>query len=256
MRLPSARSQYITLALAAGAMLLPGLLSAQRKGNSHLQGVVLDAATLRPVPNARVILSGVPQGIQTDSSGTFRFANIADGRYTVQVIVPGVDSTTAEVEVAPRERVEMEFLVGARMGMVLPDVTVTGTMGSGSGREDFERRLAGGTGRYFTKEYIQRRKPQDLMDLMRGVAGARIECGPDGSRCAMRFARSPRGCSPQYYMDGMRTHPSVLYLTLPTDVAGIEIYSGPAQIPSEFAGASARCGVIAIWTHNGRGSRN
>lgn len=253
---PSARLRYIAWALGAGASLLPDALAAQRRGSSHLLGVVLDAATLRPVPNARVILSGVPQGVQTDSSGTFRFANIADGRYIVQVIVPGVDSTTAEVQLGPRERVEMEFLIGARMGTELPEVTVTGTIGTGSGREDFERRLAGGTGRYFTKDYIQRRKPQDLMDLMRGVAGARIECGVDGSKCAMRFARAPRGCSPQYYMDGMRTHPSVLYLTLPTDVAGIEIYSGPAQIPSEFAGASARCGVIAIWTHNGRGSRN
>jgi len=237
--------------LLAGA----GPVSAQSRGSSQIMGVVLDAKSRRPIAQARVTLEGTPLERLTDGRGAFAFPNLGDGGYTVRVIVPGVDSTSTPVRLAPRERVSLEIYVGATLGSVLPEVTVTSAAGSGSGRAEFERRLAEGNGRFITREYIERRKPQDLMDLMRGVAGVRVECSTDRYRCAMQFGRNPRGCSPQYFMDGMRTHPSVFYLTLPTDVVGIELYSGAAQVPSEFQGQSSRCGVIAIWTHNGSGSR-
>jgi hypothetical protein len=36
----------------------------------------------------------------------------------------------------------------------------------------------------------------------------------------------------------------------PTDIHGIEIYSGPADVPPEYAGANSDsfCGLIIIWT--------
>lgn len=246
-------SQLLCLAtvLLTGA----GSAAAQNRGSSQIVGVVLDAQSRRPIPQARVTLEGTRAERLTDLRGAFAFPNLSDGDYTVRVVVPGVDSTTTRVRLAPSERVALEVYVGATLGTVLPEVVVTSSAGSGSGRADFERRLAEGNGRFITREFIERRKPQDLMDLMRGVAGVRVECATDRYRCAMQFGRSPRGCSPQYYMDGMRTHPSIFYMTLPTDVVGIELYSGAAQVPPEFQGQSSRCGVVAIWTHNGRGVR-
>jgi hypothetical protein len=40
-------------------------------------------------------------------------------------------------------------------------------------------------------------------------------------------------------------------LVLPHEVAGIEVYRGPSEIPAEYQGADARCGAIVIWTHGG-----
>jgi hypothetical protein len=39
----------------------------------------------------------------------------------------------------------------------------------------------------------------------------------------------------------------------PSDIYGIEIYAGPADIPPKFSGADADsyCGLIVIWTQSG-----
>ena len=33
-----------------------------------------------------------------------------------------------------------------------------------------------------------------------------------------------------------------------SQIAGVEVYKGPATLPAEFAGSNARCGAIVIWT--------
>jgi hypothetical protein len=37
----------------------------------------------------------------------------------------------------------------------------------------------------------------------------------------------------------------------PKDIAGIEVYAGPATIPPHFAGGRSSCGVVVVWTRYG-----
>jgi hypothetical protein len=37
----------------------------------------------------------------------------------------------------------------------------------------------------------------------------------------------------------------------PSDLAGIEIYSGPATVPAQYLGQRTTCGVILFWTKSG-----
>jgi hypothetical protein len=37
----------------------------------------------------------------------------------------------------------------------------------------------------------------------------------------------------------------------PKDLAGIEVYSGPATTPPQFSGFGRDCGVILVWTRDG-----
>ena len=39
------------------------------------------------------------------------------------------------------------------------------------------------------------------------------------------------------------------------DIQAIEVYTGASDVPGEFAGTNAGCGVIVIWTTNGRASK-
>jgi hypothetical protein len=37
-------------------------------------------------------------------------------------------------------------------------------------------------------------------------------------------------------------------VVLPDQVAGIELYTGPATVPPEFNATGSACGVVAVWT--------
>jgi hypothetical protein len=60
------------------------------------------------------------------------------------------------------------------------------------------------------------------------------------------MSRDPQ-CFPTWWVDGTRVA-SFHENTPIRDVYGIEIYRGPGEVPGEFAGSDAACGVIVIWT--------
>ena len=59
-----------------------------------------------------------------------------------------------------------------------------------------------------------------------------------------------QGCPMQVYIDAvaMPTPFSLDLLPPPNNLAGIEMYTGPATTPLQFGGADRRCGVILVWT--------
>ena len=60
----------------------------------------------------------------------------------------------------------------------------------------------------------------------------------------------PGGRPMQVYVDGvaMPTPFNLDELPSPKNLAGIEIYSGPATTPPQYGGVDRRCGVIVVWT--------
>jgi len=35
------------------------------------------------------------------------------------------------------------------------------------------------------------------------------------------------------------------------DIVGLEVYTGPTELPGEYAGRNSGCGVVVIWTRSG-----
>lgn len=64
------------------------------------------------------------------------------------------------------------------------------------------------------------------------------------------MARAPQGCYPIYFVDG-REDEFFGPLIAIRDIEGMEIYLGASDVPGEFAGSAASCGVVAIWTRAG-----
>ena len=58
---------------------------------------------------------------------------------------------------------------------------------------------------------------------------------------------SDRPCKMRTFLDGieLRGFPVAVLMI---EVAGVEVYKGPASLPAEFAGSDARCGAVVIWT--------
>jgi hypothetical protein len=53
---------------------------------------------------------------------------------------------------------------------------------------------------------------------------------------------------------GSGAEPAALDDLVPaSDVAAVEVYRSPAEVPPEFNGPNAGCGVVVIWTRRGGG---
>lgn len=80
----------------ASAMSRSSAVSALAKGG--VQGTVVDGKTGKAVPGATITLKGKPDA-KTDSSGRFRFGDLAPGKYTVGVKKSGYANGTGSVTV-------------------------------------------------------------------------------------------------------------------------------------------------------------
>jgi hypothetical protein len=117
--------------------------------------------------------------------------------------------------------------------------------------EEFNQRVARGNGTYITADQIARRNPSNLMELMRTVRGVRAECS--GSDCILKFQGQPTSCQPKYVLDNLPSDAQIVQSLAPDDVYGIELYRGASEIPAEYSGIDAACGVIVIWTKSAPG---
>ncbi len=234
--------------LASSASL--GAVNAQSAPlNAEVRGIVIRGDTREPVPGARLSLEGTAHVVISDKNGKFKFPKVAAGEYLVRAEIEGFPPTSSLVRLLPKERMEMEFQIGVTEGQALPDIEVEAPDLRLSPIVEFNRRATEGNGRYITRAMLEKRQPNSLQDMLRSVPGVQISCPRNNRVCTLRLRRA--GCDPAYFMDGMPTDPSVLYLTVPTDVEGIEIYAGPSQAPIELEGMRGGCGVIAIWTRVG-----
>lgn len=219
---------------------------------SEIRGTVVRAADRQPVTGAKVSLDGTEFALVTDGKGKFKFPKVAAGQYIIRAEVEGFPVATSTVLLAQGDRLDVEFQVGTSDAVTLPELKVTEAAPvKVSPIVEFNRRATSGNGRYITRDFIEKRHPATLMDLMRALPGVRIECPRSERVCRIRMSRAPRGCGPGYFLDGIPADQSVLFLTSPTDVEGIEVYSGPSETPAELEGVRSLCGVVAIWTRIG-----
>jgi hypothetical protein len=117
---------------------------------------------------------------------------------------------------------------------------------------DFERRRRTGRGHYLADEEIKQSGALRLQDLVRGMRGVTEHCA--GSGCRIQMVRAREGCEPDYIVDG-RIDNMFGSATPIRDIVGLEVYTGPSDVPGEFAGHTAGCGVIVIWTRAGPSRR-
>ncbi len=141
----------------------------------------------------------------------------------------------------------------------------------------FYRRQKANRGHFMDRTAIEMRLGQarDVTDLLTHLPGVGIADNLVGSSGApidlRRGVNSFVGCTgggPAIYVDGFPIGntqlggfseddiPAPAWLSLsgvaqPEDVYGIEIYRTPSQVPVEYGGAQAMCGVLLIWTTRG-----
>ena len=249
------RSYFIPrLALVLAACALPGrAVSAQQ--TAMLRGVVIDRVTGLGVPAAQIVVLESKKSITADSSGKYRI-DLPIGTSHLMVGALGFIPREVSVEVMAGtitdKPIQLDSISRGRTteAQSLPGVAVSASSAPVNYRlVDFERRRQTGRGQYLTEDEIVKSGAYNVADAVKSMRGVLYECG-GGSGCFIRMSNAPMRCLPEFIVDDQVMNdfgPS----TPIRDIIGLEVYTGPSEVPGEYAGRNAGCGVVVIWTRSG-----
>lgn len=219
--------------------------------NSRMSGLVLDKVSRKPIPAAEIRLISDGRSVSSDSAGHFSFGALPGGTSRFIIRAPSFPELRIVVDLPSDQESVREIEMDSTAVRTLAPIVVTAPASAPISYRlvDFERRRSTGRGQYLTEEEIIRSGAMNLQDAVRPLRGVTEECAGAG-RCVLRMSRAPMHCQPDYVIDE-RVNNDFGPFTPIRDIVAIEVYTGPADVPGEFAGRTAGCGVIVIWTRAG-----
>lgn len=261
-----------SISVALGAVATSASSALAQPGSGRLRGVIVDKSVSSPLSAATIVFLGDGRAVTTDSTGAFAFDKLPTGLLRFLVRAKGFPSAGVVMAFAKGDilerRVELDSSAAAlqaavqgapsissaqrdstRRAQPLPLVSVEAAPSRGQRFTNFERRQKTGAGHYIVREDIERGQFSSLQDVARTLRGVTVDCG-GGLGCTIRMVRAPMRCTPQYVVDDNVDNyfgPQVPV----RDIEALEIYTGPTDVPGEYAGRNAGCGVIVIWTRSG-----
>jgi len=250
--------------LTAGLLVSGSSVGAQ----SVLAGRVREDSTGRPLAGVEVVIMGSDRRTITDASGRYVLNMLPDGRRQVLFRSVGFRPVQEWVVLGRVDTVWANPMLVAQTVQLDP-ITVTAKPDAprGLGLEAFEERRKLGFGKFLDSATLRRNEHQRLpalLDRLQGigfsildkqvVAVSRRRFGPMGEPCYMSVV-----------LDG-----SVIYSSVAPGLGGgggtsgrappdlkmfdvasltaVELYRGAGEVPIEFGGAGAACGVLVLWT--------
>lgn len=247
--------------LSAPFMLLMCLLCSPSTHAQTIRGVVVTGDGER-IPQALVRLHASserePIEVLTDSAGRFGLQLRGPGTVLLSAEALGYAATKTDTLVVDRGEV-----VQVRLTLRVAPVEMSPLEVVARSRADFrldplrgfyERMDWGeriGAGHFITHEDGRLKGAARLSHVLGSAPGVRTYAHPaiPGALLVEVRTTATGACPVVIYLDGVEIRDAPIDdLVLPPDVHGIEIYRRPSELPAEFSGSNARCGVIAIWT--------
>ncbi|MDB4878703.1 MAG: TonB-dependent receptor plug [Gemmatimonadetes bacterium] len=210
-------------------------------GTAALDGTVRDRAG-RGVADALVRVAGTLSSARTDTTGRFALSGLPAGTQLLEVRRIGYLLGQHPVELRSDRLVtqDLALLKVETLDSIL-------VLAQRVRYREFEGRagLRAGVGTFYRARDLEKLGPTETADILRRVTGFSVVGSGLGAR--LRSTRGAvsllRDCEPNVVIDNMQ-HQEI-NLVLPADIAGLEIYRGPAGAPPEY---DATCGVVVIWT--------
>jgi hypothetical protein len=241
-----------------------------------LRGHLLDAAHDLPIDLGLIIMrtesgDSVTYAV-SDERGYFSVTSPDPGSFHLLAWALGYGETQAGVfDLGMGGELTVEFRMAAEPLPVAPILVGLDrpVLEHALVRNGFLRRYQRrGGGHFLTPHDIETSPATTTEDLFVGLAGLTLR--PQGQLSYLGdrvLMRSPAGawCEPSLFVDGTRVRHDVergrsLSSVVPlADVAAVEVYRGPAEVPSEYNVTRSRrdassgvCGIIVLWTRQGR----
>jgi hypothetical protein len=247
-------------------------------GAQGVQGTLVEHDSGRPVRSAEVtVRSGsgavLATGL-TDEGGFFRLQIPRPGRFLLSARALGYAEVGDEaVDVQPEKLTVLEIGMVSEAFELEPIVVTVQSRSYLLEMEGFYQRDAEGFGVFMPPELFERRPPRRVSDHLYGVSGVYVlepTRGDGGRAVYVRSGLRPSLtspydiCWPMVYVDhhlvstgglmGAGAEPAAIDdLVNPADVLAMEVYRSAAEVPSEFHGPNAGCGVVVLWTRRGGG---
>jgi hypothetical protein len=255
MRLGVLTAGFVAAALPLGAQ-------------SVLAGRVREDSTGRPLAGVEVVIVGSERRTLTDGSGRYILNMLPDGRRQVLFRSVGFRPVQEWVVLGRADTVWANPMLIAQTVQLDP-ITVTAKPDAprGLGLEAFEERRKMGFGKFIDSSTLRRNQHQRLpalLDRLQGigftvldkgiVAVSRRRFGPMGEPCYMSVDLD----GSVLYSSGapglgggggpaVRSPPDLKMFDV-ASLTAVELYRGAGEVPIEFGGAGAACGVLVLWT--------
>ena len=247
------------LAQRLSHIVLPCLLGSaalRAQESATLRGVVTDKSSGKAVVDAQIIMLEDTRSASSDSSGRYEISGLRPGASKLVVRAVGFPPLRVDVELIAGKTtdraIQLDSTDAGRLASAqsLPAVSVSAPATPFNYRlADFERRRQTGRGQYLTEDEITKSGAYNIADAVKTMRGVNYECGV-GAGCYVRMARAPMRCLPEFIVDGQVIN-DFGPVTPIRDFVALEVYTGPTEVPGEYAGRYAGCGVIVVWTRSG-----
>jgi hypothetical protein len=232
--------------------------AARRARFGTIDGFVGDTS-LAPLQAAEVKILSSNVKVSTGPNGRFRISQVPVGQYVLIVRRAGYQPVSAVVQVGA-DTLRPSYAL--ERGTTLDAAVVTAERGSPR-MAGFEARRKVAQGEFMTADQIARRNTVFATELMRRFTSVNVgpsyTSGSGGAPEYLALSRREGGsvgvgaCPMVVVVDNvtMPTPFNLENLPSPKYLAGIEVYSGAATVPPQFAGMNRGCGVIVVWTKDG-----
>jgi len=251
-------------------MLAPAFIA---EAQATLTGVVRDSAG-RPLARAEVAIEARRKSTTTDESGRYRLTDIPTGASLVQARAIGYQAVASLVTLGANETKNSDFSL-SRLTPTLDTLKVVDNRTKGSGLAGFEERRRLGMGKFFDSLDLKKYEDRQIVDVFREVPGVKIQTPPlcvgarpqpgcestTRKRVILNMRGGNSGCPMQIVLDGAtlyRAESGGGYIDWPRTIdvndlpvahlIALEVYRSAAEIPIEYGGPSAICGVMVMWT--------
>jgi hypothetical protein len=247
------------------AVLALGLLASFNPAEAQvIRGRVLESQTSVQIQAAAVMLLDTSftavAGTASNATGAFTLQAPGPGLYYVLTeslgYSPSIDgllelgegaSMTVEIYLKPKPIVLDSIKVAVERAQVFQHLEMAG----------FNERMVTGFGHFITPEELRVRNPRYFSDLFRSVPGVDLVGGGSLSGTGILFSNaSTRGatCAPQVYVDGILVNADPEFggglegVVDISQIAAVEVYTRASNVPLQWGGTNAGCGVVLIWT--------
>jgi hypothetical protein len=208
-----------------------------------IDGVVTDSA-LAPLGDATVSLLGSSVKLVTGPNGRFQVRDVRPGAFILLVRRIGYEAASLRLQLASGDTLRPSVAL-QRASTKLEKVEISGQRLTPA-MQEFEARRKLGEGQFMTQAQIESHNALEVTRLLSTFTGV----APQGN------ISYRSGCNFQYFLDGVKLPPDTRIdrMLVPKDLAGIELYLGPATIPLQYktTNEGGFCGVVLLWTRIGK----